>query len=75
MRQDCGDAEDTIHILALVKGEQHFVWLYTAEHLRAVLRQLGRYASSPEFPEFTHYDAAVLSQQIRKHFSDDYNGN
>ena len=38
MRQDCGDAEDTIHLLALVKGDQHFVWLYTAENRTEVLR-------------------------------------
>jgi hypothetical protein len=54
-----------INVLALVKGEERYVFLYTDEHRADVLRTLGRFASNPEL-SFTWYDAAVLSQRIRQ---------
>ncbi|QDU94319.1 hypothetical protein [Lignipirellula cremea] len=54
-----------INVLALVKGEERYVFLYDDSNRAETLRTLGRYASNPEL-SFTWYDAAVLSQKIRK---------
>ncbi|MDR0611310.1 MAG: hypothetical protein LBG58_14470 [Planctomycetaceae bacterium] len=54
-----------INVLALVKGEERYVFLYNENHRAETLRILGRYASNPEL-SFTWYDAAVLSQKIRQ---------
>ncbi len=54
-----------INVLALVKGEERYVFLYSDENRAEVLRMLGRYASNPEL-SFTWYDAAVLSQKVRQ---------
>lgn len=56
-------AED-INVLALVKGQERYVFLYDDESRSETLRTLGRYASNPEL-SFTWYDAAVLSQKVR----------
>ncbi|HRX80674.1 MAG TPA: hypothetical protein P5307_16510 [Pirellulaceae bacterium] len=54
-----------INVLALVKGEERYVFLFDDNNRSEVLRQLGRYASNPEL-SFTWYDAAVLSQKVRQ---------
>jgi len=54
-----------INVLALVKGEERYVFLYDDNNRAETLRTLGRYASDPDL-SFTWYDAAVLSQKIRK---------
>jgi hypothetical protein len=54
-----------INVLALVKGEERYVFLYDDDSRAETLRTLGRYASNPEL-SFTWYDAAVLSQKIRQ---------
>jgi len=54
-----------INVLALVKGEERYVFLYDDSNRSETLRTLGRYASNPEL-SFTWYDAAVLSQKIRQ---------
>jgi len=54
-----------INVLALVKGEERYVFLFDDGSRAAALRVLGRYASNPEL-SFTWYDAAVLSQKIRQ---------
>lgn len=54
-----------INVLALVKGEERYVFLYDDENRAETLRMLGRFASNPEL-SFTWYDAAVLSQKIRR---------
>ncbi len=54
-----------INVLALVKGEERYVFLYNEKHQGETLRTLGRFASNPEL-SFTWYDAAVLSQKIRQ---------
>ncbi|MEE2641918.1 MAG: hypothetical protein VX768_14920 [Planctomycetota bacterium] len=51
-------------MLALVKGEEKYVFLFDDKNRSETLRQLGKYASDPEL-SFTWYDAAVLSQKIR----------
>jgi hypothetical protein len=54
-----------INVLALVKGEERYIFLYDDEHRAEALRTLGRFASNPEL-SFSWYDAAVLSQRIRQ---------
>jgi hypothetical protein len=53
-----------INVLALVKGEERYVFLFDDKHRSETLRMLGRYASNPDL-SFTWYDAAVLSQKVR----------
>lgn len=53
-----------INVLALVKGEERYIFLFDDEHRSDALRTLGRFASNPEL-SFSWYDAAVLSQRIR----------
>ena len=57
-------AED-INVLALMKGGERYIFLYDDANRAETLRTLGRFASNPEL-SFTWYDAAVLSQKIRK---------
>ena len=57
--------EKNIRIIALVKGEEQYVFLYDENNRAETLRLLGRYASNPEL-SFSWYDAAVLSQKIRQ---------
>jgi hypothetical protein len=54
-----------INVLALVKGEERYIFLFDDGNRSEALRTLGRFASNPEL-SFTWYDAAVLSQKIRK---------
>ena len=54
-----------INVLALVKGDERYIFLYDDDNRAETLRTLGRYASNPEL-SFTWYDAAVLSQKIRQ---------
>jgi len=56
---------DDINVLALVKGEERYIFLYDDAHRADCLRQLGRFASNPEL-SFTWFDAAVLSQKVRQ---------
>lgn len=54
-----------INVLALVKGEERYLFLYDDHHKAEALRTLGKFASNPEL-SFSWYDAAVLSQRIRQ---------
>jgi hypothetical protein len=54
-----------INVLALVKGEERYIFLYDDEHRSEALRTLGKFASNAEL-SFSWYDAAVLSQRIRQ---------
>ncbi len=54
-----------INVLALVKGEERYIFLYDDDRRSEALRTLGRFASNPEL-SFSWYDAAVLSQRIRQ---------
>lgn len=54
-----------INILALVKGEERYVFLYDDHNRVETLRMLGRYAADPQL-SFTWYDAAVMSKKIRE---------
>lgn len=54
-----------INVLALVKGEERYVFLYDDSRRAETLRTLGRFASNPDL-SFSWYDAAVLSQKVRQ---------
>ncbi|MEM8678634.1 MAG: hypothetical protein AAGF97_04670 [Planctomycetota bacterium] len=60
-----GEVNSDINVLALVKGDERYVFLYDDNNRAETLRTLGRYASNPEL-SFTWYDAAVLSQKVRQ---------
>jgi hypothetical protein len=51
--------------LALVKGEERYIFLFDDANRSEALRTLGRFASNPEL-SFSWYDAAILSQRIRQ---------
>ncbi len=52
-------------VLALVKGNERYVFTFSPQRVVDVLRTLGRFASNPEL-SFTWYDAAVLSKKIHE---------
>ena len=54
-----------VNVLALVKSGERFVFLYDSESVDTLLEQLGQQAADPDL-SFTWYDAAVLSQRVRK---------
>jgi hypothetical protein len=54
-----------LNVLALVKGEERYVFLFDDGNRAEALRTLGRFASNPDL-SFSWYDAAVLSQKIRQ---------
>ena len=56
---------EDINVLALVKGGEKYIFLYDDDNRARALRVLGRYASNPEL-SFSWYDAAILSQKIRR---------
>ena len=53
-----------INVLALVKGEERFIFLFDDGNRDETLRQLARFAADPEL-DFSWYDAAMLSRKIR----------
>ena len=57
--------EKDVNVLAMVKGEERYIFLFNDDNRAETLRTLGRYASNPDL-SFTWYDAAVLSQKIRQ---------
>ena len=54
-----------MNVLALVKGTERYVFLYDDESARCLLQTLGRFAADTEL-SFTWYDAAILSQKVRR---------
>ena len=55
----------SMNVLALVRDEHRYVFLYDDHSIHTVLGKLSASASDPEL-DFTWYDAAVLSQRVRK---------
>jgi len=53
-----------INVLALVKGEEKFIFLFDDSNRDNTLRQLAHFAADPEI-DFSWYDAAMLSRKIR----------
>ena len=58
-------SSEDINVIALVKGSERYVFLFDDNNRSKVLRTLGRYASQPDL-SFSWYDAAVLSQKVRR---------
>ena len=58
-------SQQDINVLALVKGQERYIFLYDDASRAETLRTLGRFASNPEL-SMTWYDAAVLSQKVRQ---------
>jgi hypothetical protein len=59
------DVTTEINVLALVKGNERYVFLFDADNRVEMLRQFGRFAANPDL-SFTWYDAAVMSQKVRQ---------
>ena len=57
--------ENSVNVLALVKDDERYVFLYDENSVPQLLQMLGRYAADPELT-FSWYDAAVLSQKVRR---------
>ena len=57
------DVSKDINVIALVKGEERYVFLFNDETRAETLRTLGRYASNPDM-SFSWYDAAVDTRSI-----------
>ncbi|WP_182867238.1 hypothetical protein [Stieleria mannarensis] len=53
-----------INVLALVKGDEKFIFMFDDANRDQTLRQLARFAANPEL-DFSWYDAAMLSRKIR----------
>lgn len=56
-------AASNINVLALVKGEERYVFIFDDGHRAEVLRTLGRFASTPDL-SFTWNDAVVLRRKV-----------
>ena len=54
-----------VNVIALVKGEERYVFLFDDDSRDAAIRALGRNAANPEL-NFSWYDAAVLAQKVRQ---------
>lgn len=57
--------QTSMNVLALVKDSERYVFLYDEESTATLLQTLGRFAADKEM-SFTWYDAAVLSQKVRR---------
>ena len=63
-RKQPSKMDKEINVLALVKGEEKFIFLFDDANRDQTLRQLARFAANPEL-DFSWYDAAMLSRKIR----------
>ena len=63
-RREIDSVKDEVNVLAMVKGEERYVFLYDDANRVETLRTLGRFAADSEL-SFTWYDAAVMSKKIR----------
>lgn len=59
------DMSQGVNVLALVKDSERYIFLYDEDSAEELLQTLGRYASDKDL-SFTWYDAAVLSQRVRR---------
>lgn len=53
-----------VNVLALVKENERYVFLFDDESASTLLQTFGRFAAHKELT-FSWYDAAVLSQKVR----------
>ena len=54
-----------VNVIALVKGEERYVFLYDDDSRDEAIRALARSAANPDL-SFSWYDAAVLGQKVRQ---------
>ena len=54
-----------MNVLALVKDSERYIFLYDEESADSLLQTMGQYAADKDL-SFTWYDAAVLSQKVRR---------
>lgn len=54
-----------INVIALVKETDRYIFLYDSESASTLLQTMGRFAADAEL-NFSWYDAAVLSQKVRR---------
>lgn len=59
--------EDGLNVIAFVKDGQRYVFVYDDDEqtVTSLLQTFGRYASDSEL-NFSWYDAAVMSQRVRR---------
>lgn len=55
----------SINVLALIKGEERYVFLFDDDDADQLLQTLGQYAADPDL-SFSWYDAAILSQRVAR---------
>ena len=53
-----------LHLLALVKGEEHYVFLYEEEAKSELIQTLREWAADPRL-SFSWFDAAVLTARLQ----------
>jgi hypothetical protein len=58
------DSRD-VNVIALVKGEERYVFLFDDESREEAIQALSRHAANPDL-SFSWYDAAVLGEKIRQ---------
>ncbi|MBX3422683.1 MAG: hypothetical protein KF752_14105 [Pirellulaceae bacterium] len=58
-------AHEEINILAMLKGEERYIFIFNDNNRIEMLRTLGRYAADPQL-SFSWYDAAVMSKKVRE---------
>ena len=56
---------EDVNILALSKGVHRYIFVYSDDRKKELLRQFGKFASNEEL-NFTWYDAAVLAKKVRE---------
>ncbi|MEZ6048865.1 MAG: hypothetical protein R3C11_25455 [Planctomycetaceae bacterium] len=54
-----------MNVIALVKESERYIFLYDDSSPQVLLEQLGKKGSRSEL-NFTWYDAAILSQKVRR---------
>jgi hypothetical protein len=54
-----------VNVVAMVRGEEQYLFVFDEKRRTDLLRLLGRYAADPGL-SFNWYDAAILSQKIRE---------
>lgn len=54
-----------VNVLALVKGNERYIFLFDDRNTLPILRQFGQFAADPEL-SFTWHDAAVLAGRVHR---------
>ena len=56
---------EDVNVMAVIKGDERYVFLFDDANSVEVMRQAGRFAANPDL-SFSWYDAAILSQRVRQ---------